>query len=291
MLDFYIITDCMERGLYRKAKVAKRISQKNPESRLLKFQSPEDIPVAQAFCTENAINVTAQEWEELLTAGRLSEFAENGVLPPPSATVKLEIPQECLKKKEALPQDASAVIYTDGSYFEPDCKIKKHRKEAVGGWAAVIILREFYDARIAVSGHAACLCQDHDSYYMELLAMAKALKRLGKYEVNGKVMLYTDCQMLVNDYNTKLAGWEECGWKKPDGSHIKNWKLWRKIRRRVQDIMLQVRWVKGHAKNVYNNQCHFTAQAEAVMRKTGGKCPNGKNHKMEGERMQYVYQD
>ena len=265
MLDFYIITDCMERGLYRKAKVAKRISQKNPESRLLKFQSPEDIPVAQAFCTENVINVTAQEWEELLTAGRLSEFAEKGVLPPPSETVKLEIPQECPKKKETLPQDASAVIYTDGSYFEPDRKIKKHKKEAVGGWAAVIVLREFYDARIAVSGHTACLCQDHDSYYMELLAMAKALKRLGKYYVNGKVMLYTDCQMLVNDYNTKLVGWEECGWKKPDGSHIKNWKLWRKIRRRAQDIMLQVRWVKGHAKNVYNNQCHFTAQRMKVM--------------------------
>ena len=267
MLDFYIITDCTERGMYRKAKLAKRISQKNPESRLLKFQSPEDIPVAQAFCTENAINVTAQEWEDLLTAGRLSEFAEKGVLPPPSETEKINIPQECSKKKEALPQDAAAVIYTDGSYFEPDRNIKKRKKEALGGWAAVIILREFYDARIAVSGHATCMCQDHDSYYMELLAVAKALKRLREYDVNGKVMLYSDCQMLVTDYNTKLAGWEECGWKKSDGTYIKNWKIWRKIWRRAKDITLQVHWVKGHAKNVYNNQCHYTAQAEAVMRK------------------------
>ena len=81
-------------------------------------------------------------------------------------------------------------------------------------------------------------------------------------------MLYSDCQMLVTDYNTKLAGWEECGWKKPNGTYIKNWKIWRKIWRRAKDITLQVHWVKGHAKNVYNNQCHFTAQAEAVMRKT-----------------------
>ena len=268
MLDFYIITDCTERGMYRKAKLAKRISQKNPESRLLKFQSPEDIPVAQAFCTENSINVTAQEWEDLLTAGRLSEFAEKGVLPPPSETEKINIPQECSKKKEALPQDAAAVIYTDGSYFEPDRNIKKRKKEALGGWAAVIILREFYDARIAVSGHATCMWHDHDSYYMELLAVAKALKRLREYDVNGKVMLYSDCQMLVTDYNTKLAGWEECGWKKSDGTYIKNWKIWRKIWRRAKDITLQVHWVKGHAKNVYNNQCHYTAQAEAVMRKT-----------------------
>lgn len=65
-------------------------------------------------------------------------------------------------------------------------------------------------------------------------------------------MLYSDCQMLVTDYNTKLAGWEESGWKKTDGTYIINWKIWRKIWSRAKDITLQVHWVKGHAKNVYN---------------------------------------
>ena len=33
MLDFYIVTDCTERGLYRKAKQVKRISQNCPEAK------------------------------------------------------------------------------------------------------------------------------------------------------------------------------------------------------------------------------------------------------------------
>ena len=267
MLDFYIITDCTERGLYRKARLAKRISQKYPEARLLRFRSPEDISAAQAFCNENGITVTSHEWEEILTAGRLSEYAKKGVLPPPSEVGKTDTKLEKPKKETPLP-NAAAVIYTDGSYIEPDCDKKKRRKYALGGWSAIIILREFYDAHIALSGHTACRYEDNDSYYMELLAVAKALKRLRKYAFNGNIMLYTDCQRLVTDYNKKLVGWEECGWKKSDGTYIKNWRLWRKIWRRTRDIKLYVNWVKGHAKNAYNNQCHHTAQAEAMMRKT-----------------------
>ncbi|MBR1591091.1 MAG: hypothetical protein IJ657_08485 [Acidaminococcaceae bacterium] len=267
MLDFYIITDCMERGLYRKAKHAKRISQRYPEAKLIRFRSPEDIPAAQEFCSKSGISVAVHEWEELLTAGRLSMYAENGVLPPPAETGKTETKQECPKKKESLPLDAAAVIYTDGSYIEHESNKKKRIKEAFGGWAAVIILREFSDAQIMVSGYTKCKCKDYDSYYMELMAVAKALKRLKKYVVNGKTVLYTDCQSLVTDYNTKAAGWEECGWKTPDGSYIKYWKQWRKIRRLSKDAEIQVRWVKGHARNVFNNQCHLTAQAEAMMRK------------------------
>ena len=267
MLDFYIITDCTERGLYRKAKLAKRISQKYPEARVVRFQSPEDIPAAQAFCNESGISVTSHEWEELQTAGRLRLFAEKGVLPPPSETGSRETQQKISEKKVSLPLDAAAVIYTDGSYIEYEREKKKRIKEAFGGWAAVIVLREFSDARITLSGYRKCKFKDHDSYYMELVAVAKALKRLTKYAVNGKTILYTDCQRLVNDYNTKLAGWEECGWRTPDGERIKCWKLWRKIRRRAREFNLQVHWVKGHAKNILNNQCHYSAQAEVMMRK------------------------
>lgn len=194
-------------------------------------------------------------------------YAEKGVLPPPDEAGLMETQQDCSKKKEGLPLDAAAVIYTDGSYIEYDSEKQKRIKEAFGGWAAVIVLREFSDARLMVSGCTRCKCKVHDSYYMELMAVAKALKRLGKYAVNGKTVLYTDCQSLVTEYNTKMAGWEKCGWKTPEGKYIRHWKLWRKIGRRTKDIELQVRWVKGHAKNVFNNQCHLSAQAEAMVRK------------------------
>lgn len=267
MLEFYIITDCMESGLYRKAKQAKRIMQKYPEGRIVKFQSPEDIPAAQEFCRKSGICVTTHEWEELRTSGRLRLYAEKGVLPTPDEIGNVVVKQECSSKKESLPRDAAAVIYTDGSYIEYDSEEKKRIKEAFGGWAAVIVLREFSDAHIMVSGFTECKCKDHDSYYMELLAVAKALKRIKKYAVNGKTVLYTDCQSVVTEYNTKLAGWEECGWRRPDGERIRYSKLWRKIRRRSKGIKLQVCWVKGHAKNVLNNRCHFSAQAEVMMRK------------------------
>ena len=242
MIEFFIVTDCSERGLYRKAKRVKRICRNNHEAKSFRFSSPEDIPAAQDFCTQNGISVTGREWEDLLTAGRLSVFAEEGTLPP--APAKNEFPQECQgRKKDILPTDAAAVIFTDGSFFPDAEKHKKNgRKHSLGGWAAVMLLRGYRDAMVMVSGHTAKNTKT-GPYYMELLAVAKALKRLKKY-----------------------AGWEECGFKKPDGTHIKNYRLGQKRRDRARDIRLQVCWMKGHAKNPYNDLCHLTAQAEAVMR-------------------------
>ena len=111
MLDFYIITDCTERGLYRKARLAKRISQKYPEARLLRFRSPEDISAAQAFCNENGITVTSHEWEEILTAGRLSEYAKKGVLPPPSEVGKTDTKLEKTEEGDASPECSSRDLY------------------------------------------------------------------------------------------------------------------------------------------------------------------------------------
>ncbi len=265
MIEFFIVTDCSERGLYRKAKRVKRICRNNHEAKSFRFSSPEDIPAAQDFCTQNGISVTGREWEDLLTAGRLSIFAEEGTLPP--APAKNEALQECQgRKKDILPRDAAAVIFTDGSFFPDAEKHKKNgRKHSLGGWAAVMVLRGYRDAMVMVSGHTAKNTKT-GPYYMELLAVAKALKRLKKYAVDGPVVLYTDCQSVAIDYNQKLAGWEECGFKKPDGTHIKNYRLWQKIRDRARNIRLQVCWMKGHAKNPYNDLCHLTAQAEAVMR-------------------------
>jgi len=267
MLEFYIITDCMERGLYRKAKQAKRVFQKYPEAKLISFRSPDDIPIAQEVCSKSGIIVPIHEWEELLTAGRLSQYAEKGILPPPAKIGNMKEKQEDTKNKDSFPRDAAAVMYTDGSYIEYDREQNKRIKEAYGGWSAIIILRQFSDAHIMISGFKKCKCKGQGSYYMELMAVAKALNRLNKYDVCGKTMLYTDCQSLVTDYNTKLVGWEECGWRTPEGNYVKYWKLWRKIRRMATNMELQVRWVKGHAKNVFNNRCHLTAQAEAMMRK------------------------
>ena len=264
MIEFYIVTDCADRGLYRKVKTVKQIYNRNIEARVTTFVSPQEITAAQEFCAGNGIKVSNRIWDDLATAGRLSEFGKTGTLPPLPEPVNTDMQQACPGKKDCLPHDAAAVIYTDGSYYPG---ITASGKNALGGWAAVIILRDYYDAQAMVSGHIECTSEEHDSYYMELLAINKALKRLNQYDIRGKTILYTDCLPVVTDYNEKLAGWADCGFQKECGKYIKYHKLWNKVWERTQNRILQVCWIKGHTKNPYNNLCHVTAQAEALMRK------------------------
>lgn len=278
MLEFYIISNCPSKGLYRNSKKAKREFQKYPEAKMQKFFSPTDIPKAMNFCNTNDINVKKEEWEDLLTAGRMSQFAQKGTieLPQPIREKLKEETQNNPSKPPAFPQDAEVVIYTDGSYIENQMENGKILK--AGGYAAIMVMRKVYDAEIAISGHSK---KATDSYYMEMVAITKALSKLKKYNITGKVHLFSDLQSLVTDYNRKLAGWQECGWKKANGKHIKNWKLWRKIWKKTRGITLQVHWIKGHSKNKYNNRCDLTAYAEARLQMN--QLENGiiKNEEME----------
>ena len=119
------------------------------------------------------------------------------------------------------------------------------------------------DAEIMISGHKA---RPSNAEYMELLAISKALKRLKKYNIKGKVVLYSDALGVVNKYNTHLAGWQDCGWKRADGKYIRYWKLWKKIRKNSKKIDLRVCWVKGHAESKLNKRCDEIARAEARLR-------------------------
>jgi ribonuclease HI len=261
MLEFYIISDCPAKGLYRNYKKAKRQYQRYPEAKLQKFCSPGGILTAKAYCADNNINVKKEEWEDLLTAGRLSQFALERT---PDCPFLIPGRQEEGKrsnpaKSPGLPPDAEVVVYTDGSYIETEVQEGKTIKS--GGYAALIIMRKVNEAEIAISG---CTKKAADSCYMELLAISKALSRLKRYKINGKVALFSDAQSVVLDYNKKLAGWQECGWKTANGNYIKHWKLWRKIWKKSQGLTLQVHWIKGHA-NKYNKRCDSTAYAEALL--------------------------
>ena len=261
MIEFYIISDCPAKGLYRNSKKAKREYQRYPEAKLMKFCSPGGIPAAKEYCAANGINVKKEEWEDLLTAGRMSRFAEKGTIDTPFYVPNKQEERERLnpEKSPGLPPDAEAVIYTDGSYIEAEMQNGKTIKS--GGYAAIIIMRKINEAEIVISGYTK---KAADSCYTELLAISKALSRLQRYRINGKVVLFSDAQSVVLDYNKKLAGWQDCGWKKADGNHIKHWRLWRKIWKKSQGFSLQVRWIKGH-ENKYNKRCDLTAYAEALL--------------------------
>ena len=88
-----------------------------------------------------------------------------------------------------------------------------------------------------------------------------------KYKIEGKVVLYSDALNIVDNYNTKLAGWKECGWKREkDGKYVRYWKLWKKIWKLTKKLDLRVCWVKGHAESKLNRKCDAIARAEARLR-------------------------
>ena len=159
-----------------------------------------------------------------------------------------------------FPQNAVAVIYTDGSMINT----QRYSSERIefGGYAAILIIRAVGYAEIMISGHKR---RPSGSEYMELLAIYKALKRLKKYRITGEIVLYCDSLGIVDKYNTKLADWKECGWKANDGKYIRNWRLWKKIWKKSKKLDLKVCWIKGHAESKYNKRCDFVALAEATL--------------------------
>ena len=200
----------------------------------------------------------ASEYDYLLE-GLETEVAKNPIV--------LNKWQKQLREKYAeevlnpsLPQNAVAVIYTDGSMIHT----QRYSSERIefGGYAAILIIRAVSYAEIMISGRKR---RPSSSEYMELLAIYKALKRLRKYRITGEVVLYCDSLGLVNKFNTKLADWEKCGWKANDGKYIRNWRLWKKIWKKSKKLDLRVCWVKGHAESKYNKRCDFVACAEATL--------------------------
>ena len=71
---------------------------------------------------------------------------------------------------------------------------------------------------------------------------------------------------MVDNFNTKLAGWKDCGWKKENGKYIRYWKLWKKIWKNSKKMDLRVCWVKGHAESKLNIRCDEIARTEARLR-------------------------
>ncbi len=284
MVEFYVVAKCPMEGLYKNERLARQASGPYRDAVVTRFEAPEGIPVAQKYCEENHITVNPSLWQSLRDRAKNEEVARSL-----AAAEQEKVPEESsdsvvagetvVEKKDTalpvvrkntvpakqhhnpamqLPQWASAVIFTDGS-------VCPKGDETAGGYAALMVFRFMANTEIMVSGHKK---HPKDSEHMELMAIYKALKHLKKYKLKGKgkVALYSDCRNIVEAYQTKLAGWQECGWKLRNGKHVRHWKLWRKIWKASRKVPLQVYWVKGHANNRWNIRCDMTAKAEAKLR-------------------------
>lgn len=93
---------------------------------------------------------------------------------------------------------------------------------------------------------------------MELLAVIVALQNLTKKNI--PLTIFTDSQYVVNSIEKKwLNNWVKTDFK----GGKKNKDLWLQYYELSKDFKIKMKWVKGHAENVFNNRCDELATAAA----------------------------
>ena len=295
-LEFYIVTNCPMKGLYRNLKTAKRQCQRYETAALHRFFSPGDISAARACCNGDGIKVTKKTWDDLYFAGKMTTVvipSKRQNMPPRNETTpkEPETQTETPIEKDSNVIDITALTEKqDGAVNKPPTLIRKRKpkygvdttnpilpkdvdaviytdgsfinigKKKYGGYAALILLRKMGDVEFMISGNRK---NAKDSEYMELLAINKALKQLKKYKVSGKVALFCDSKVLVEMYNTKLQDWKNMHWRQNNGKRVKKWRLWRKIWKKSRGLETELHWVKGHSGSIWNIRCDHAAKVEA----------------------------
>ena len=135
-------------------------------------------------------------------------------------------------------------IYTDGA-----CS----GNPGPGGWGAVL---RYNGKEKEISGGEAMTTNNR----MELTAVISALRALKE---PCAVELYSDSRYVIDALSKGWAyGWRKKGWIKSDKKPALNHDLWGELLDLCAVHEMSYHWVKGHAKNEYNNRCDALAVAE-----------------------------
>ena len=135
-------------------------------------------------------------------------------------------------------------LYTDGA-----CS----GNPGPGGYCAILM---YADKKKIVSGGE----KETTNNRMELMATIMGLRAIKQPCI---VNLYTDsayvCNAFLQDWITK---WVLNGWKGSNKKAVLNQDLWKELIELTH--IHQVNWhkVKGHADNIYNNECDEVARGE-----------------------------
>lgn len=140
---------------------------------------------------------------------------------------------------------SSVIIYTDGACLG---------NPGPGGYGAVILDG---NNRQELSGGFRHTTNNR----MELLAAVEALQSLKK---PSQVMLYSDSQYLVKNFNAgSVAKWKAKGWMRDRKNPAKNKDLWEEILHLSKKHTVTFQWVEGHAGNRENERCDQLSVAAA----------------------------
>lgn len=165
-------------------------------------------------------------------------------------------------------EDNALVIYTDGSSFQ-------HPRR--GGYGIRIIyppiLKKENDNEELDSPSFLSATNNE----MELLAVIEALKHirnLEKIHLVSRIIICTDSMYVANNYNNAKYVWPRSKWLLTSGAPVQNADLWIdlvKISSKIK-CRVEIRWVKGHAKDENNKAVDHIAKKSA-------KCNIKKNFK------------
>ncbi len=99
---------------------------------------------------------------------------------------------------------------------------------------------------------------------MELMAILYALKHIETEEISFiKPIIYSDSAYCVNLINEWMYNWERNGWKRPKNQEVKNLEIIKQIFE-LADIA-EIRKVKGHSDNKWNNYVDKLATGEIIL--------------------------
>ncbi len=88
---------------------------------------------------------------------------------------------------------------------------------------------------------------------MELMGCLTALEALTG---EASIVLHSDSRYLVDAVNKGwVYAWQKRGWKKANGEPALNIDLWKRLLKLLDERNVVLKWVKGHAGNVWNERC------------------------------------
>jgi len=134
-------------------------------------------------------------------------------------------------------------IYTDGS-----CR----GNPGPGGWAAIFLEKKSHSSMQTpfkiLKGHD----PDTTNNRMEMTAVIEALRYIDDEKLqSAEITLYSDSNLVIQ---TLLQGWKRKA----------NLDLWEELDELGEELDVNYVWIKGHAKNHWNNECDKVAQKESL---------------------------
>lgn len=82
---------------------------------------------------------------------------------------------------------------------------------------------------------------------MEMTAVIRGLAFLAEQKVDGKIIVNTDSQYLINGITKWVHGWQASGWMTKNKMPVLNKDLWQTLLAATEDREIDWRYVEGHA--------------------------------------------